>query len=481
MALKQQQELKQTFKLSPIQMQVIKLIECNTVELEDKIRQEVEDNPAIEVADTTEEETTAFEQDETLSPEDMILGDYHSEEDIPDYQLYNSSYSNDSRSGNFASADSGASLIDSLLEQIKLQEFDNRKRTIAEYIIGNIDENGYLQRDLPSIINDIYIHQHLEISSLEMEDMLYEIQDLDPAGVGARDLQESLLLQLQRKETTDDIQTALAVIETCFDEFSNKHYDKIIRQLNISEDQLRRAVDEIVSLNPKPGNAWSDAMEMAMSNITPDFIVEAMNDEVNVYLNNQNIPILKVNRDFSEMMTGYNENRESMSTQDKQALVFMKQKVDAAKWFIEAVKQRQNTLKRTMEAIVKFQYSFFLTDDETELKPMKLKDIADVTGLDISTISRVSTSKYVQTNQGVYPLKYFFSEGMQTDSGEDVSTREIKVILRQHIEKENPDNPLTDLQLTDILNRKGYPIARRTVAKYREQLNIPVARLRKKI
>jgi RNA polymerase sigma-54 factor len=491
MALKQEQQLKQVQKLSPLQMQVIKLVELNSVELEDRIKQEVEDNPALETTDPAEPHTDdeydiqdgsrdkEEEEEIPLSQEEMVLGDYFSEDDVPDYQLNYSSY-NESRQRESVYSDE-KTLNETLLEQISLLPLNERQKTIAEYIIGNLDENGYLQRDLRSISNDLLLQQHIDASSLEMEDILYEIQDLDPAGVGARNLQECLLLQLQRKEHSPEVKIAEEILTNYFEEFSHKHYEKILRQLNISEEELRKAIDEIVSLNPKPGNSWTNSLEIAMSNITPDFIVESENGEVIMYLNNQNIPDLKVNRDFYEMVQGYNQNKESMSTRDKQAMLFMKQKMDSAKWFIDAVKQRQNTLQRTMEAIVGIQYDFFLTGDETKLKPMILKDVAEKTGFDISTISRVSNSKYVQTNTGIYPLKFFFSEAMQNEAGEDVSSHEIKYILKESIENENPSKPLTDDQLTRILNQKGYMIARRTVAKYREQMNIPVARLRKKI
>lgn len=466
-------------------MQVIKLVELNSVELEDRIKQEVEENPALESNETEMPQTSeedSFDTDDEEQPvtqEDIILGDYATEDDVPDYRLNVSpDYEPHYREFTFSNE---KSLIESLKEQIGLQNLDERKKKIAEYIIGNLDENGYLQRDLKSISDDLLFQEHLEVSALEMEDVLYEIQDLDPAGVCARDLQECLLLQIRRKAPSPETKLAEQILSDFFEEFSRKHFDKILNRLNISEDELRTAMEEIVSLNPKPGNAWSDSMEIAMSNITPDFVVESENGEVSMYLNNQNIPILKVNRDFTEMLQGYNQNKDSMSSADKQAVMFMKQKVDAAKWFIDAVKQRQNTLYRTMQAIVNIQYDFFLTGDETTLKPMILKDVAVKTGFDISTISRVSTSKYVQTNNGVYPLKYFFSEAMQTDAGEDVSSREIKIILKESIQNEDASKPMTDEQLTRVLNKKGYLIARRTVAKYREQLNIPVARLRKKI
>jgi RNA polymerase sigma-54 factor len=484
MALKQHQELKQLQRLSPLQMQMIKLIELNSVELEDRIKQEVEENPALETAENDIsgdiDDDIGKSEDDFLSQEDIILGDYLSEDDIPDYRL-NESHKSGERNFIEINYSDEESLHESLLSQIHLLQLDSRKQAIAEYIVGNIDENGYLLRDLRAISDDLLFQQQIEVTPLQMEDVLYEIQDLDPAGIGARDLQECLLLQLERREQTPTVTLAKEILSNYFKEFSRKHYDKIIHHLNVSQDELRGAVDEIISLNPKPGNALGDNMEIAMSNITPDFIVETYNDEINIYLNNSNIPNLKVNRNFSEMLQGYTENREGMSSDDKQAMLFMKQKIDSAKWFIDSIKQRQNTLQRTMEAIVNIQYDFFLTEDEAQLKPMILKDIAERTGFDISTVSRVSNSKYVQTNTGVYPLKFFFSEAMQTNEGEDISSREIKAILKESIDNENPEKPLTDEQLTYILNEKGYLIARRTVAKYREQLNIVVARLRKRI
>lgn len=483
MALKQQQELKQTQRLSPLQMQVIKLVELNSVEVEDRIKQEIEDNPALEVSDSGpagEEEENNDVPEDILSQEEIILGDYASEDDIPDYRLNGSDRKNETNIVEISYYDD-KSLSDSLQEQIGLLQLDDQRQLIAEYIIGNLDESGYLQRDLQSISDDLLFQQQIEVSPLQMEDVLYEIQDLEPAGVGARNLRECLLLQLGRYASTPAVEHAKVILSDYFDEFSRKHYEKIIRQMNITQDELRDAIREITSLNPKPGNALGGTLQTAMNNITPDFIVDSYNGEVSIQLNNSNVPSLQINRSFSEMLKGYNENKESMSNDDKQAILFMKQKVDSAKWFIDAVKQRQNTLQRTMEAIVNLQYDFFLTEDETQLKPMILKDVAERTGFDISTVSRVSNSKYVQTNTGIYPLKFFFSEAMQTNTGEDISSREVKLILKESIDNENPVKPLTDDQLTKILNEKGYVIARRTVAKYREQLNIPVARLRKKI
>ena len=483
MALKQQQELKQLQRLSPLQMQVIKLIELNNVEVEERIKQELEENPAIETADldqTKEGDDYDNNSKNDLSQEDIILGDYISEDDVPDYRINRSAAKSEPDFIEFSYYDD-KSLHDFLLEQVGLLNLSEDKQVIAEYLIGNIDENGYLQRDLQSISNDLLFQQQMYVTPLQLEDMLYEIQDLDPAGVGARDLKECLLIQLKREKRTEDIILAIQVISDYFDEFSKKHYDKIIRHMNITQEDLKRVIGEIISLNPKPGNTLGGTIQTAMNNITPDFIVDSYNNEVTIHLNNSNIPSLQLNRNFSEMIKGFVDNKSGMSADDKQAMMFMKQKVDSAKWFIDAVKQRQNTLQKTMEAIVSIQYDFFLTEDETMLKPMILKDVANITGFDISTVSRVSNSKYVQTNSGIYPLKFFFSEAMQTTDGEDISSREVKLILKESVESEDPSKPLTDEQLTDVLNKKGYVIARRTVAKYREQLNIPVARLRKKL
>lgn len=484
MVLRQQQELKQIQKLSPLQIQVIKLVELNSVELEDKVKQELEDNPALEEGyeDADEEKVEDFlEEDQNdISEEDILLGDYFSEDDIPDYHINNSRKQNEP---DFIETvySNDKSLNDFLLEQIGLRQLTPQDKKIAEYIIGNLDENGYLQRNLHAISDDLLFQQQIDIEESKLRSILEIIQELDPAGVGANDLQECLKLQLQRNKPTKKNLLALKIVSNCFEEFSRKHYDKILRQLNISQDELREALDEIVALNPKPGNALGSSIETAMGDITPDFIVESYNGEIGIYLNNKNIPELKINREFAEMLQGYTQNKESMSNDTKQAVLFMKQKVDSAKWFIDALKQRQNTLRKTMEAIVAIQYDFFVTEDETQLKPMILKNISEKTGLDISTVSRVSSSKYVQTNGGIYPLKFFFSEAMQNEAGEDISSREVKFILKESIEKEDASKPLTDEQLTAILNEKGYIIARRTVAKYREQLNIPVARLRKKI
>lgn len=485
MALRQQQNLKQTQTLSPLQMQLIKLIQLNSIELEDKIKTEMEENPALDEGDDKIDNDEDNESDddyaEVLSEEEIIKGDYTSEEDMPDFRLNSgATYKYEQPKTDFAFS-GDISLHQSLLDQIKLRSLNDNEQKIAEYIIGNLDENGYLESTLQSISDDLIFQQNIDTTHHEIESILKEIQDLEPVGIGARDLQECLLLQLRKKQQTETTHNALLILENNFNEFTRKHYDKIKQQLNLSQEELRDAIGSIISLNPKPGNMWSDSLEMAMTNITPDFIVEIDGDDINMSLNNRNIPTLTINRAFSEMMKGYTENKDTMSDDNKQALLFMKQKVDSARWFIDAVRQRQFTLESTMQAIIALQYDFFISGDESTLKPMVLKDLAEKTGFDISTVSRVCNSKYVQTEIGVFPLRFFFSESMRTDEGEDISSKEVKRFLKEKIEKENPLKPYTDEEAKKMLNEKGYVIARRTIAKYREQLGIPVARLRKKL
>lgn len=486
MALKQQLQQKQQQRLSPLQMQVIKLTELPNVELEERIKQELVDNPALdegrEDSDDPQDiiDDVNYEDSDNITQEDIALGDYLTEDDIPDYRLnnYNSSDKITREDIPFSSAES---LHESLIEQLRLTELDEESEKVAEYIIGNIDENGYLDRPLSAISDDLLFQQNLDIPSDRIRKILNVIQSFEPAGIGACDLQECLLLQLRRMNESDIVKQAIIIIEKYFEDFSKRHFDKIEKGLNIDEEELKQIIHLIVTLNPKPGNNWGDALSLTMNTIIPDFIVETYNGELFLSLNNRNIPELRVNRDYSEMLKGYSENKKSMTTEAKNAALFVKQKLDSARWFIDAIKQRQETLQRTMQAIVDLQYDFFLTGDESSLRPMILKDVAELAGYDISTISRVSNSKYVQTNFGIYPLKYFFSESMQNDAGEEISSREVKAILRECIENEDTKKPLTDDKLTDILKEKGYVIARRTVAKYREQMNIPVARLRKNI
>ena len=483
MALKQHLQLKQQQRLSPLQMQVIKLTELPVIELEDRIKQELEDNPALEegLVDTDDADAQSaddnFDEEDHITQEDIVLGDYMNEEETPDYYLNNSAQTRRDDIP-FAVA---ASLHELLIDQLHECQLSSVDKKIGEYIIGNIDENGYLDRTLSAISDDLIFQQNLDVPVSKLENVLLVIQDFEPAGAGARNLQECLLLQLKRREGSTINALAVDIITDYFEDFSKRHYERIMRQLSIDEDTMKEVVQEITTLNPKPGNNWDNSLSTTMSAIIPDFIVEAYNGELFLSLNNRNIPDLRVSREYSNLLKGYAENKDSMSNDNKNAALFVKQKLDSARWFIDAIKQRQDTLQRTMQAIVDMQYDFFLTGDEAQLRPMILKDVAERTGYDISTISRVSNSKYVQTNFGIYSLKYFFSESMQTDTGEEISSREVKAILRECVDNEDKKKPLTDEKLCEILKERGYVIARRTVAKYREQLNIPIARLRKEI
>ncbi|MBS5797929.1 MAG: RNA polymerase factor sigma-54 [Dysgonomonas mossii] len=485
MALKQQLQLKQQQKLSPMQMQVIKLTELPVLELEERIKQELEENPALEEGlepnDNSEyDDEYGSEDDTNISQEDLTLGDYMNEDEIPDYQLRDNNRQGVGKQEEIPFS-VAASLHEYLIEQLGECELNDENQKVAEYIIGNIDESGYLDRSLSAISDDLIFQQNIDIPVSRLEEILKVIQDFEPAGIAARNLQECLLLQLGRKEKSEIIDYAINIITNLFDEFTKRHYDKIIRQLNIDEEILKEVIQEITTLNPKPGNNWGDSLSITLSTIVPDFTIDSYGGELFLSLNNRNIPDLRVSREYSELFKGFSDNKESMSLDSKNTVLFVKQKLDSARWFIDAIKQRQDTLQRTMQAIMDMQYDFFLTGDESQLKPMILKDVAQRTGYDISTISRVSNSKYVQTSFGIYPLKYFFSESMQTDTGEEISSREVKAILKECIENEDKKKPLTDDKLSEILNERGYIIARRTVAKYREQMNLPVARLRKEI
>lgn len=473
-----QQRLQQ--KLSPQQIQVIKLLEIPNLELEERIHQELEENPALEEGkdEVTSDEINLDENMDGGNNDDMDLDEYMQDDDIPDYKLQSNNSSKDDRREEIPFS-IGVTFHEYLIDQLHLRNLSERDQSLAEYIIGNIDDEGYLRRDIEAMVDDIVFQLALQVTDEEMLNLLYVVQDFEPAGVGARDLQECLLLQIKRREHTKSIEIAHKVIENHFDEFTKKHYEKIIKKLGVSEEDFKNAISEITKLNPKPGNAWGTILEKNMEHVVPDFILEVENGNPYVVLNNRNIPELRVSHTYQDMFKDYSGNKQNKEMKD--AVMFVKQKLDSAKWFIDAIKQRHNTLLTTMSAIVEFQREFFLEGDETLLKPMILKDIAEITGLDISTISRVSNSKYIQTDFGVYSVKYFFSESMQTDSGEEVSSREIKSILQTCIENENKRKPITDEQLAKVLQEKGYVIARRTVAKYREQLDIPVARLRKEL
>lgn len=476
--LKQSLQQKLLQKLSPQQIQLMKLLQIPTMELEQRIKEELEENPALEegLEESEDQEQNQEEVDDTLteSEKEIDLEDYINDGDIPDYktQVSNKGKDDDSYS---APVVSGTSFFEKIMSQLGLRVLSEKQLSLAETLVGNLDESGYLRRDLLSISDDLAFTQNIQASEEELVEVLKVIQDMDPAGVGARDLKECLLLQLYRKDTTEDIALAIEILERTFDAFTKKHYKEIQVKLAISEEQLKDALDEILKLNPKPGGS-SEGGAQAASAVTPDFIVVNNEDKLELSLHGRNVPRLKVSRTYKEMMQTYVETKTN-----KDAVQFVKQKVDAAKWFIDAIQQRNNTLYFTMEAIMNYQREYFLTGDETKLKPMILKDIAEKVELDISTISRVTNSKYVQTEFGTFLLKSFFSESIQTTSGEDVSSIEVKKILEESIASENKKKPLTDEKLGEVLKEKGYSIARRTVAKYREQLNIPVARLRKEL
>lgn len=488
--LKQRLQQKLIQKLSPQQIQLIKLLEVPTMQLEQRIKKEIEENPVLEEGREEDEEyEDGNQEDEYESNDDEFsLEDYlPDDDDTPSYKLSTNNFTLDERKAEIPYS-SGTSFHEHLEQQLGLRILTDKQKLFAEYLIGNIDEDGYLRRDIEAIVNDVAFAQNVIATEKELLDILEIIHDFDPPGVGARDLQESLSLQLEHKiktATYEEEQTiyrlSYKIIKNHFNEFTKKHYEKIIQKLNLSDEDLKDAIDVILRLNPKPGSAYSNPLNRNSQHITPDFMIENIDGELILSLNSKNVPDLRVSKTYTTMLESYQQNKAHNTRQQKDAISFVKQKLDSAKWFIDAIRQRQNTLLHTMEAIINYQKDYFTEGDETRLRPMILKDIAEETNLDISTISRVVNSKYIQTHFGIFPLKYFFSEGMQTDSGEEVSTREIKKILQECIGSESKKRPLTDEKLAEILQEKGYQIARRTVAKYREQLNIPVARMRKEL
>lgn len=485
--LKQRLQQKLLQKLSPQQIQMIKLLEIPTMQLEQRIKAEIEENPALEEISLEEHVDNEVQEDDVSSDpkdkdkEEFTLEDFIDEDEYPSYKLNAQNYSKDDKREEIPFS-VGLSFHDYLESQLGLRHLDEKQQMLALYMLGNIDDDGYLRRRIESIVDDVAFALNIKTDEPELINILRIIQELDPPGVGARNLQECLILQIEAKDMENPaIQLAHKILKDLFPEFTRKHYDKILNKLNIKDEQLKEALDEILKLNPKPGSAYSDPQNKGYGHIIPDFILENNDGELELSLNSRNVPELKVSRTYNDMLQNYQHNKGNHSRSDKEALSFVKQKLDSAKWFIDAIKQRQNTLLVTMNAIINYQEEYFKTGDETKLRPMILKDIADITGLDVSTISRVANSKYIQTNFGILPLKYFFSEGMQTLSGEEVSTREIKKILQDCLESEDKRHPITDDRLAEILKEKGYHIARRTVAKYREQLNIPVARMRKEL
>ncbi len=480
--LKQSLQQKLLQKLSPQQIQLMKLLQVPTVELEQRIKEEMESNPALDEGqeeDEEKEKEDEWEEDEKNEEEEFDFSDYIDDDETPAYKLSvkNKGADDDEKAMPFAS---GSSFRERLEQQLHLRNITERQEMLAGTIIGNLDDDGYLRRDIENITDDLAFSQNIMATTDELEEILELIQNLDPAGVGARSLRECLILQLKRKDSHyPSVRIALEVLETHFDAFTRKHYDRIIKRLEISNDDLRVAIGEITKLNPKPGNSMRDSSK-AVDHIVPDFQLTADDDELALSLNGRNAPELRVSDTYKQMMKGYDKSP-TKNKKQKEALLFVKQKIDSAKWFIDAIKQRQQTLLLTMNAIMEFQRDYFLTGDETKLKPMILKDIAEIVHLDISTISRVANSKYVQTPYGTFLLKSLFSESLTTDTGEEVSTREVKKILLDAVDVEDKKRPLTDEKLTSLLKEKGYVIARRTVAKYREQLSIPVARLRKQL
>ena len=491
--LQQQQQ-----KLSPQQIQVIKMLEIPTMELDVRIKDEIEANPALEVeGESSSDEQEKNETDDSQTSENDLDGDdsdvketdKNNEFDIDDY-FNEDEYSNYKYSTNNSSPDQdnkeipfsgGNSFQENLKVQLVLLDLTDEDMDLADFIIGNIDEDGYLRRDLESIVDDILLLQNVSTTKNDLQRILNAIQTLDPAGIGATSLKECLILQLERKEKTPETLTAKAILQKYYEEFTKKHYDKIIQGLEIEEEDLKAAMDVIIRLNPKPGNGTADAYAKTFNQtIFPDFNLDNQNGELILTLNSHNVPILRVSSTYTSMLQTYKSTQNGSKGQ-KEAFEFIKQKIDSAKWFIDALKQRNNTLLSTMQVILDFQRDFFISGDEAKLKPMILKNIAERTGLDISTVSRVANSKHIQTQYGIYSLKYFFSEGLTNDSGEEVSSREIKTILQEAISEEDKRKPYTDEQLMEVLKTKGYNIARRTVAKYREQLGLPVGRLRKEL
>jgi len=485
--LKQYLQFKLSQKLSPQQIQLMKLIQLPTQAFEQRLNQELEENPALEGGKEDNQNDLDADLDntgddlndsETIATDDINVDEYLSDDEIPDYRTHANNYSADDDEKSMPYA-AGTSFTQHLISQLNTYRLSDEERDIAEFLVGSVDESGYIRRELSDITDDLAFTQNVYTTEESIEKVLKIVHQLDPAGVGARNLQECLSIQLHRKQNTQNTELATDIIDKAFDQFTKKHYKKLLQKFDITEEQLKSAILEIEHLNPKPGGSYAGNSRMA-EHVVPDFAIKIVEGELELTLNGRNAPALHVSREYNNMLKGYKDSKDKSKSQ-KDAVLFIKQKLDAAKWFIEAIKQRQQTLFVTMSAIMHYQKKYFLSGDERNLKPMILKDIADEISMDVSTVSRVANSKYVDTPYGTKLIKEFFSESMKNDQGEDVSTREIKKILETVIEEEDKKKPLTDETLASILKEKGYPIARRTVAKYREQLDVPVARLRKKI
>ncbi|CAN5305110.1 RNA polymerase factor sigma-54 [soil metagenome] len=494
MSLTQNLQQKLLQKLSPQQIQLMKLLQVPTAHLEERIKEELEENPALETGEDGQEDVYDETKEEFETPEDEFDKDGSEEEydniDISDYVADTDDEPGDYklRDDNYPEADENktiphkveSSFYDIMVDQVNMMDVDDRKKKIAIQIVGSLDDDGYLRREVSAIADDLAFRQGVDCTEEEIEELIHMIQQFDPAGVAARDLKECLSIQLKRKSgEKKSVEVAVKVIEKYFEEFTKKHYEKIQRGLGLTDVQIKDVINQIIKLNPKPGGMVTADNKME-TYVIPDFFVLNNNGKLELTLNSKNAPDLRISEGYRDMLKEYDRGTKKDKRQ-KEAVLFIKQKIDSAKWFIDAIKQRQHTLISTMQTIMDYQHEFFLTGDETEMRPMILKDIAERTGLDISTVSRVANSKFVQTEFGTYRLKFFFSESLVTDSGEEVSTREVKKILSNLIEAESKKHPLSDEKLTDLLQEKGYNIARRTVAKYREQLNIPVARLRKEL
>lgn len=484
--LKQSLQLKLSQKLSPQQIQLMKLIQLPTLAFEQRLKEELIENPALESGKETDanNEVEDYEDpyddydNERIEAEDINIDEYLSDDETPDYKLQASNYSKDDDDYE-SPIIAFESFHQDLINQLNTFMLNDEDKAIAEFLVGSVDDMGYLRRDIQDIVDDLAFTQGIYTNEETVEKILTIVQDLEPSGVGARNLQECLLLQLKHKTPTASTELAINIIENQFDAFTKKHYDKLLQKYNITKEELRSAIDEIEKLNPKPASAYIGNTKI-VEHVIPDFTIKIVDGELELHLNGRNAPELHVSKDYQEMLQTYKDSANNNSSQ-KDAVQFIKQKLDGAKWFIDAIKQRQETLFVTMHAIMDYQYNYFLTGDETKLKPMILKDIAEVIGLDISTVSRVANSKYVETPYGTKLIKDFFSEAMINDQGEEVSTIEVKKILENIINDEDKRKPYPDDKLAELLKEKGYPIARRTVAKYREQLDIPVARMRKRI
>ena len=468
--LKQGLELKQTQKLSPLQIQTIKLIELPIQELEQRIRKELEENPVLD-------EDTTKDKDDDEAPREVSLSEYKEDDSIPSYRLRADNYSKDERP-QYNTFSVKESFTESLMEQLGYRNLTEHQYAVAAFLVGSLDDDGYLRRSLDSVVDDLSFRANIETDEEEVLQMLRVIQEFEPIGVGARDLRECLLLQIRHCRQSPAVENAIKILENHFNDFTGKHFQKIMTRMGLSEEDMKAAIAKILKLNPSPGGQIDDSYSDQAQQIIPDFFLEYKDGKLLLSMPRFSVPELRVNRKYADLLM---EAATSSEREKKEAAAFVKKKLDSAKWFVEAIKQRHNTLQSTMQAIIDYQHDYFIDGDETNLKPMVLKDIAERTGFDISTISRVVNSKYIETHFGIYSLKYFFSEGLENQDGEEVSTRELKKVLQECVDNEDKHKPLTDDELVVKMTERGYKVARRTVAKYRDQLGIPKARLRREL